>query len=110
MGSTGNDNITGGYGADEIIGGEGNDTILGGNGPDTIIGGQGNDFIVGGHGVDELSGGADDDSIYTSNRNSTDSDGAKDMVNCGEGNDEVWFNTSMDEDEVNKDCEILHKG
>ena len=110
MGSTGNDNITGGYGADEIIGGEGNDTIKSGNGPDTIISGQGDDFIVGGHGIDEISSGADDDKIYTANRNTTESDSAIDIVNCGDGNDEVWLNTSMDEDEVDKDCEILHKG
>jgi Ca2+-binding RTX toxin-like protein len=110
MGSTGNDNITGGYGADEVMGGEGNDTILGGNGPDTIIAGQGDDFIVGGPGIDEISAGADDDKIYTANRNTTESDTAKDIVYCGEGNDEVWMNTDMDEDEVSKDCEILHKG
>lgn len=110
IGSTGNDNITGGYGADEIIGGEGNDTILGGNGPDTILAGIGEDFIVGGHGIDEISSGADDDKIYTANRNTTESDGAQDIVYCGEGNDEVWLNTSMDKDEVSKDCEILHEG
>lgn len=110
IGSTGNDNITGGYGADEIIGGEGNDTILGGNGPDTLLAGVGEDFIVGGHGIDEISSGADDDKIYTANRNTTESDGARDIVYCGEGNDEVWVNTSMDKDEVSKDCEILHEG
>src|ERR1044071_2541832 len=110
IGSTGNDNITGGYGADEIIGGEGNDTILGGNGPDTIMAGGGEDFIVGGHGIDEISSGADDDKIYTANRNTTESDGAQDIVYCGEGNDEVWLNTSMDKDIVSKDCEILHEG
>lgn len=37
-------------------------------------------------------------------------DTARDIVYCGDGNDEVWVNTGMDEDEVNKDCEILHKG
>jgi Ca2+-binding RTX toxin-like protein len=110
MGSTGNDNITGGYGADEVIGGEGNDTILGGNGPDTIIAGLGDDFIVGGPGIDEISAGTDDDKIYTANRNTTESDTAKDIVYCGDGNDEVWMNTGMDEDEVSKDCEVLHKG
>jgi Ca2+-binding RTX toxin-like protein len=110
MGSTGNDNITGGYGADEIIGGEGNDTILGGHGPDTIIAGQGDDFIVGGPGIDEISAGADDDKIYTGDRNSTEPDNATDIVYCGDGKDEVWINTSMDDDQVNKDCEIVHKG
>ena len=110
LGNTGNDNITGGLGADEIIGGEGNDTILGGAGPDTIITGQGNDFIVGGHGADEISGGPDDDIIYTSYRNTTESDGAKDIVDCGEGNDNAWINTSIDKDEVSADCEFIHKG
>jgi Ca2+-binding RTX toxin-like protein len=110
IGNTGNDNITGGLGADEVIGGEGNDTILGGLGPDTIIAGQGNDYIVGGHGADEISGGPDDDIIYTSDRNTTESDGAKDIVNCGEGIDNAWINTSIDKDEVSTDCEFIHRG
>jgi hypothetical protein len=33
-----------------------------------------------------------------------------DIVYCGEGNDEVWLNTSMDKDEASKDCEVLHEG
>lgn len=110
MGSTGNDNVTGGLGADEIIDGEGNDTILGGKGPDTIIAGQGDDFIVGGPGIDIISGGGDDDKIYTSDRNTMESDGAKDVVNCGEGNDEIWINTSIDNDEFSNDCELIHRG
>ena len=109
IGGTGNDNLTGGYGADEIIGGEGNDTILGGNGPDTIIGGEGNDFIVGGLGSDEISGGDGEDIIYTSNRNSTESDNARDFIWCGEGNDEVWISNVLGEDEVSNDCEIIHR-
>ena len=85
------------------MGGEGNDTILGGADPDTIIAGQGNDFIVGGHGADEISSGPDDDIIYTSDRNTTESEGAKDIVICGEGNDNAWINTTIDKDEVTAD-------
>lgn len=38
------------------------------------------------------------------------SDGAKDVVNCGEGNDEIWINTSIDSDEFSTDCESINKG
>ena len=62
------------------------------------------------HGADEISGGPDDDIIYSSDRNTTESDGAKDIVNCGEGIDNVWINTSIDKDEVSADCEFIHKG
>jgi Ca2+-binding RTX toxin-like protein len=109
IGGTGNDNITGGPGADEIIGGEGNDTILGGRGPDIIIGGQDNDVIVGGYGSDIIDGSEGNDIVYSANQNSTDPDYSQDRIRCGDGNDEVWINTTVDKDEISDDCELVHK-
>ena len=40
----------------------------------------------------------------------TASDGNKDVITCGEGNDEVWINTSIDGDEYNGQCESIHDG
>jgi Ca2+-binding RTX toxin-like protein len=51
-GGAGNDNITGGTGADTLSGGDGNDTINGGAGADAIVGGKGNDTLAGGAGAD----------------------------------------------------------
>jgi Ca2+-binding RTX toxin-like protein len=110
IGSTGNDDISGGYGADEIIGGEGNDTIFGDAGGDTIMGGPTDDVIVGEMGTDVMNGQDGDDKIYHAFLNSTVSDGSKDLVICGDGQDEVWINFSVDGDQVSDDCESIHRG
>lgn len=110
IGSTGNDEISGGSGADEIIGGEGNDTIFGGDGGDTIMGGPTDDLIVGEMGTDIMNGQDGDDKIYHAFLNSTTTDGSKDLVVCGDGQDEVWINSSVDGDQVSDDCEIIHRG
>jgi len=51
-GTTGNDLIIGGAGADFIDGLGGNDCILGGGGVDTLTGNEGNDVCLGGAGID----------------------------------------------------------
>ncbi|HEY5949265.1 MAG TPA: hypothetical protein VIV40_27415 [Kofleriaceae bacterium] len=64
-GGSGDDTITGGFGAETIIGGAGNDTVIGRGGADTIsLGagddttiwdpGAGNDLVAGNDGVDTL--------------------------------------------------------
>jgi len=57
-GTTRNDTLIGGDGADIISGLSGNDCLWGGNGPDLISGDGGNDIIYGGLGQDTLSGGS----------------------------------------------------
>ncbi len=41
---------------------------------------------------------------------STVTDGSKDTIVCGPGNDEVWTNVSIDGDIAASDCEIIHAG
>jgi Ca2+-binding RTX toxin-like protein len=53
-GTSGNDLILGGPGADTISGEGGNDCILGGGGNDTLFGDSGTDVCIGGSGNDIL--------------------------------------------------------
>jgi Ca2+-binding RTX toxin-like protein len=105
--------ILGGNGNDQIFGGSGNDDELNGQeGNDKISGGPGNEVtLVGGNGVDILDGGPGNDLIghgcCIDQPGSTDSDGSKDEINCGGGDDEVWINFGTDHDKV-KNCEIVH--
>jgi hypothetical protein len=64
-------------------------------------------------GADQLSGGPGNDSIYhdkvTLFEETTASDGAKDLINCGPGHDRAFINTSVDGD-VAINCEMVFKG
>jgi Ca2+-binding RTX toxin-like protein len=130
-GGGGNDKFIGLAGGDEIVAGQtGNDIINGGDGndylearggDDQIDGGSGNDVILGddedgdaGHyGADVISGGRGDDQLFHSQYIESHggdplaSDGAKDRIDCGPGNDEVWIN-AVDDGDVEKNCEIIH--
>jgi Ca2+-binding RTX toxin-like protein len=81
-GGSGDDAITGDNGRDTLTGGNGDDSINGGGGNDTISGGGGNDILTGGGGKDILSGSTGNDTFHTS-------DGLKDSINCGDGNDNI---------------------
>ena len=94
----------------KIIGGEGHDTIFGEDGGDIVIGGLANDVIVSGQGSDQISAESGVDRIYQRPINSTEPDGSKDAIICGDGKDEIWINFSIDGDQVSDDCEIIHKG
>jgi Ca2+-binding RTX toxin-like protein len=63
-GTTANDLILGGPGADTIRGRQGNDCIVGGGGDDDLQGNQGNDVLVGGAGNDALDGNQATDICY----------------------------------------------
>ncbi|MFI5406737.1 MAG: hypothetical protein ACHQ1D_09525 [Nitrososphaerales archaeon] len=65
-------------------------------GSDSISGGSGNDRLF--HGL-----GTPDDSKAIL------SDGHKDFIDCGPGEDSVWINTSVDHD-VASNCEHVHAG
>jgi Ca2+-binding RTX toxin-like protein len=60
-GAAGDDMLFGGDGNDDLLGGDGNDVLIGGNGNDNLCGGNGRDLIVGGQDHDDIDGGADDD-------------------------------------------------
>lgn len=62
-GSTYDDKIVGGTGADYINGGAGNDKIYSGAGNDVISGGAGNDVLWSGSGLDRMNGGAGNDTF-----------------------------------------------
>jgi Ca2+-binding RTX toxin-like protein len=96
-------------GADQMIGGEGNDNMSGDGRADYILGDAGADIMKGGNGSDQISAESGDDKIYQRPINSTEPDGSKDVIVCGDGKDEIWINFSIDGDQVSDDCEIIHK-
>jgi Ca2+-binding RTX toxin-like protein len=136
LGDRGNDKMYGGPGGDVMRGERGVDRIYGGDGDDDlqatishgregIIGDNdyGDDYLHGGRGHDLLGGTSDDDSNYVQRGvdrfygdegnddirvqgNAAAGDSAKDIVYCGPGTDEVWFDEGVDV--VNDTCEIKH--
>jgi Ca2+-binding RTX toxin-like protein len=64
-GTSSNDLILGGDGADTIDGGGGSDCILGGGGDDTLLGGSGDDVLLGGPGTDTCDGQTGSDSFFS---------------------------------------------
>jgi Ca2+-binding RTX toxin-like protein len=138
IGKGGNDQMFGNAGDDFGEGdypfNGGNDTIRAGAGFDTFYGDQGHDILYGGDGNDVLAGdcqtaincnnnyggdiikaGPGDDKLFQSQYLESfggeplKSDGFKDILDCGDGNDEAWVNVNTDHDEV-KNCEVVHKG
>jgi Ca2+-binding RTX toxin-like protein len=90
VGTTGNDFVHAGAGADVVFllsghdfgnGGLGNDTVAGDDGNDIVVGADGDDTLHGGSGTDSVSGGRGDDSVH--------GDGGNDMLAGGRGKDEI---------------------
>ena len=106
--------INGRSGDDKISGVAGKDIICGGAGDDKIAGGDGNDVILPdvsssqafcesgfSFGADKISGGAGDDLIYSGKETfGTQSDGQKDIIDCGPGDDTALINKDIDHDEA----------
>jgi Ca2+-binding RTX toxin-like protein len=106
--------INGKSGDDKISGLAGKDIICGGAGDDKIAGGDGNDVILPdvsssqafcesgfSFGADKISGGAGDDLIYSGKETgATQSDGQKDIIDCGPGDDTALINEDIDHDEA----------
>ena len=115
-GKGGSDHIDGGAGKDEIRGGDGRDYLAGGRGiaspdvsSDYVYGGRGNDRIWGGHadgGTDHIYGGEGDD-VIKADVLSTEGSLTEEVIDCGAGEDEVWFDVG-DVTDVVKNCEIEH--
>jgi Ca2+-binding RTX toxin-like protein len=119
----GSDKVNAGSGDDEVHAGNGNDMVSGGigndfcldgdDGSDAISGGEGNDCINGeGNfpiaGADTLVGSSGDDDVSAFQHHSTSPDGQQDKIDCGDGFDSAWFNTSTDHDIVASNCEDRH--
>ena len=95
-GTSKNDYLAGGSGADTIHGNGGNDTIMGGGGDDYLYGDAGNDVIDGGPGADHIYGGTGSDTIFAA-------DGQRDWIDCGAGVDKA----TVDAIDVVKNCESI---
>lgn len=129
FGDFGNDVVRGGGGGDYFgnpapnIGFEGDDTLIGGGGRDVLMeDGNGNDVLRGGPnkkivtspdifgtreflspagGADRVFGGAGPDIVYL------ESDGRRDIIRCGPGDDEVSYNKGRDRRDVISGCEKI---
>jgi hypothetical protein len=107
QGNEGDDTIDGAEGDDSLSGNQGNDIITGGDGKDGIGGDDGNDKLKGGLGADYIIGGPGNDSIWhNAEDQASEPDGSKDIIDCGEGIDEVWINEG--EGDVASSCETVN--
>ncbi len=114
VGLAGDDQIDGAGGSNGICGGPGNDIINGGDGKDEIAGDgvSAGAICTDGNGSDQISGGPGNDNIWHGDEVgplSTPSDGHKDFIDCGPGEDTIFINTSVDHD-VASNCEHVHAG
>jgi hypothetical protein len=107
-GTDGDDTMLGDSGANRMFGGAGQDNIIGYEGDDGMSGGTESDYIVGLTGSDVIFGLEGNDIIFHSTRDEGTSDGARDLIYCGEGFDEVWVNKVTDNDAA-YDCELIHE-
>jgi Ca2+-binding RTX toxin-like protein len=93
-------NFTATFDVTEADGGTGDDVILGNHYNNFLNGLEGNDFLDGRLGEDTLMGEAGDDTIYAVDRE-------VDRVECGDGNDTVYYDDGAVAD-VLIDCEDKH--
>ncbi|MGB5091164.1 MAG: hypothetical protein WBN72_09495 [Nitrososphaeraceae archaeon] len=106
-GKQGNDNINGQGSRDDLCGGAGNDKINGGEGDDRLFGDYFCKSNIESYGADTLSGGPGNDILVHGDEWSTDSDGNKDFLDCGSGQDTVYANLTIDHD-VATNCEQIN--
>jgi Ca2+-binding RTX toxin-like protein len=110
-GGKGGDTLNGNGGDDEINGGNGSDTLNGGNGSDTLNGGAGSDELNGGGGGDTLNGGAGGDTLNGGAGGDTLNGGAgKDELDGGNGSDELSGGGGTDILTGGKGVDILKGG
>lgn len=103
-GDAGHDQLFGDYGNDVLYGGPSRDKLTDSEyGNDTFYGNGGRDKILVANGNDKVFGGAGDDVVWLF------SDKYKDVVNCGDGTDEVIiFGVVEDYDQFTQ-CESVHR-
>jgi Ca2+-binding RTX toxin-like protein len=90
-GSGGKDYISGLAAADELYADADNDKVVGRDGPDRIYGNGGSDRLFGNHGNDTINSGGD---------------GVKDVVKCGQGDNDTAHVDKIDR--VKKNCENVY--
>lgn len=109
LGEQGKDVLYGSYGNDILNGGPGKGIFEGGYGKDNIYGGSEADEIQGGPGADYIIGAEGNDIIWHGYGGAQEqSDGSKDIIDCGPGVDWVWLNENEDNDEP-YDCEHINE-
>jgi Ca2+-binding RTX toxin-like protein len=107
-GLTGDDTINSGAGDDDVCAGGGNDKVNLGNGDDRAWGDGilcapfGRPF-----GADTINGGPGNDFLNHGEEWSVKSDGFKDIIDCGPGNDIAQLNITIDHDEA-INCEQIN--
>lgn len=113
VGHDGNDIINASAGNDDVCGGNGNDQINGEDGDDRLVG---DSFMCKSEagpgsapGIDNITGGTGNDILIHSNANGVYdySDGKKDLLDCGPGDDTAMLNITIDHDEA-VNCEHIN--
>ncbi len=112
IGTPKHDLMRGGAGEDRMVGKAGDDGMMGSTGQDMLKGKDGSDIINGGDddkakgnaGRDNISGDPGDDIIRGGSHGGT-NDGARDVLDCGDGNDTVYFVQSQ---YSISNCEVLN--
>ena len=103
-GGAGDDRMVGKAGDDRMMGGIGQDMLKGKDGSDVINGGDDDDKAKGNAGRDDISGGPGDDIIRGGSHGGA-NDGVRDVLDCGDGNDTVYFVQGQDSI---SNCEVLN--
>jgi len=91
-------------GNDRVVGRGGEDALKGGDGRDEVFGGEGNDRVKGSADMDEVSGGPGDDLVRAGTPERP-NDGARDVLDCGDGTDTVYYVEGQD---TVRNCEITN--
>ena len=82
-------------GNDRLLGRGGDDALKGGDGRDEVYGQENNDRVKGSFGRDRVYGGPGDDLVRGGTAHQT-NDGARDVLDCGDGMDTVYFTPGVD--------------
>ena len=120
VGGGNNNIIDGGAGNDDINAGAGDDDVCGGTGNDKISGAAGNDRLLGDSnlcklqvpngavpGAETINGGPGNDILVHGDAWYSYSDGKKDTLDCGPGDDTASLNITIDHDEA-VNCEHIN--
>ena len=120
VGTSGGDELRGGYGYDTILGLAGDDTLNGMFGHDFLDGGDGHDKVYGGRGNNTLHGGSGDDYLDAESDNDTLDGGAgddtlqsglgDDLLVGGDGDDILRGSLGNDHLEGGADNDLLEGG
>ena len=95
VGSSRSNTIYAEDGNDRVLGRGGEDALKGGDGRDEVYGQEGNDRVKGSAGMDEVYGGPGDD-LVRGGTVERPNDGARDVLDCGEGTDMAYFVEGQD--------------